>query len=79
MIRLPELRELYRNDAVQDASHASELEEFSRTIPKLLTILPDVLSDCTDVRHKVAISEMLAGLTSRLDQLRPLSVRCLFG
>lgn len=75
MTRLPELREFHRADAVQDASHAAELEEFSRNIPKLLAILSDVLPDRTDVRHKVAISEMIAGLTLRLDQLRPLSVR----
>ena len=75
MTRLPELREFHRADAVQDASHAVELEELSRSIPKLLAILPDVLPDRTDVRHKVAISEMIAGLTLRLDQLRPLSVR----
>ncbi|KAH8101186.1 nuclear protein 96-domain-containing protein [Cristinia sonorae] len=75
MTRLPELRELHRSDAVQDASHAVEIEEFSRSIPKLLAILPDVLPDRTDVRHKVAASEMLSGLTSRLDQLRPSSIQ----
>jgi len=75
MVRLPELREFYRIDAVPDASHATEVEEFARSIPKLLAILPDVLPDRTNVRHKIAVSEMLTGLTQRLDQLRPLSIQ----
>ncbi|THH28963.1 hypothetical protein EUX98_g5225 [Antrodiella citrinella] len=75
MIRLPELREFYRTDAIPDASHTAEVEDFARSIPKLLAILPDVLPDRKDIRHKVAVSEMLTGLTLRLDQFRPLSVR----
>lgn len=37
-------------------------------------MLPDILRDRSDIRHNAALAEMIAGLTHRLDQLRPLAV-----
>lgn len=74
MTRLPELKYHMDDDAIPDASEALELEDFARTIPKLIGILPDLLRERTDPRHNVALAEMVAGLTACLDQLRPLAL-----
>lgn len=75
MTRMPKLREILDDvDAVPDAAHAAEVEEITRTVPKMIGMLPDVLRDRADIRHKAALAEMIAGLTLRLDQLRPLAV-----
>jgi len=74
MTRLPELKEHLEEDAIPDASEGLELEEFTRSIPKLIGILPDVLRERTDPRHNVALAEMLAGLTAGLDDVKPLAL-----
>lgn len=75
MTRMPELRDYVNDiDAVPDAAYASEVEELSRTVPKMISMLPDILRDRSDIRHNAALAEMISGLTSRLDQLRPLAV-----
>ncbi|THH00872.1 hypothetical protein EW026_g1746 [Hermanssonia centrifuga] len=75
MTRLPELRErLVGVNAVPDVTDTTELEELSRSVPKLIGILPDVLHDHSDIRHTAALAEMISGLTLRLDQLRPPAV-----
>lgn len=74
MTRLPELKDRMDDDAVPDASEALELEEFARTIPKLIGILPDLLRERTDPRHNVALAEMVSGLTACLDKVRPLAL-----
>ncbi|EIN08184.1 hypothetical protein PUNSTDRAFT_102949 [Punctularia strigosozonata HHB-11173 SS5] len=61
-------------DAVADAVQMTELEDICRGIPKLIDILPDVLSDRTDPRHNVALSMMTSDLMSHLSQIRPLSI-----
>jgi nuclear pore complex protein Nup98-Nup96 len=61
-------------DAVPDAAQAMELEELCRTIPKLLDILPDILSDQTDPRHNIALSIMTSALIAQIDRVRPLLV-----
>ncbi len=75
MIRLPELQaSLEEVNAVPDTAQATELEELTRSVPKLITLLPSVLPDRSDIRYNAAISEMIAGLTLRLDKVRPLAV-----
>ncbi|KII87791.1 hypothetical protein PLICRDRAFT_699296 [Plicaturopsis crispa FD-325 SS-3] len=75
MNRLPELHaQLSEHDAVPDASQALELEELTRSIPKLIGILPDVLRDRADPRHNAALAEMIAGLMLRLDKVKPLAL-----
>lgn len=74
MTRLPELRDRLDNPIDPDAADAAEIEELTRTVPKLIQQLPDVINEQLDIRHKVALSEMISGLTSRLDQIRPLAV-----
>ncbi|CAL1699287.1 unnamed protein product [Somion occarium] len=76
MTRLPKLREhIIQIDAVPDASQATELEELSRSVPKLISLLPDVLPDHNNLRYKAALSEMITGLTLQLDQVRPLAIQ----
>lgn len=75
MIRLPELRDRLEDaEAPSDDSIALEVEELTRSVPKLIGVLTDALRDRTDVRHNAALTEMISGLTVRLDQLRPLAV-----
>lgn len=79
MTRLPELYASLTDAAVPDAAEESELESLVRTIPKLMGILPDALYLQSDPRHKVALAEMMAGLTMVMDQVKPLVlVRCPF-
>jgi len=76
MTRLPELRERLVDMMVvaPDPADAAEIEELTRSVPKLIDVLPDVLHNHQDIRHKAALAEMIAGLTSRLDQIRPLAL-----
>ena len=74
--RLEELRDYLEemNTAVPDAAEAAELDNLARSVLKLISILPDVLYDPSDVRHQAAVSEMTAHLTTRLDRVRPLAI-----
>jgi nuclear pore complex protein Nup98-Nup96 len=79
MTRLPELlKSLHESSrAVPDASEASELEEFSRAIPRLVGLVPDILRDRTDPRQEAASAEMSRGLLSSLDRIKPLALATL--
>ena len=74
MTRLPELHASISDAAVPDAVEEAELESLVRTIPRLMGILPDVLYLQNDPRHKVALAEMMSGLTAVLDQVKPLAL-----
>lgn len=74
MTRLPELHASLTDAAIPDAVDESELESLARTIPRLMAILPDVLYLQSDPRHKVALAEMMSGLTVVLDQVKPLAL-----
>lgn len=67
--RLPDLKEHLDEDAVPDASEAQELEELTRSVPKLIGVIPDVLRDRGDPRHNVALVGMVSDLTAALDQV----------
>jgi len=72
---LPELREQVQDpDVVPDAAQAAELDELTRSIPRLLTALPDLLRDRSDPRHNAALAEMTENLVRELDLTRPLSL-----
>lgn len=75
MARMPELRE-YLDDADARPSDelGAEVEELTRSVPKMIALLPGVLRDRSDIRHSAALAEMIAGLTLRLDRLRPLAL-----
>ncbi|KAH9933052.1 nuclear protein 96-domain-containing protein [Fomitopsis serialis] len=76
MLRLEELGDYLEdtNSAVPDAAEAADLEHLSRSVPRLISMLPDVLHDQSDVRHKAAVAEMTTQLTTRLDRVRPLAL-----
>lgn len=74
MTRLPELHASLADAAVPDAGEEAEFESLVRAIPKLMGILPDVLYLQSDSRHKVALAEMMSGLTAVLDQVKPLAL-----
>lgn len=58
-----------------DAAVASEIDELARKIPKLIGILPDVLTkQKSDRRHKAALIEMTSALVALVDRARPLSM-----
>ncbi|KAF8069104.1 nuclear protein 96-domain-containing protein [Lyophyllum atratum] len=72
MTRLPQLAEQVSNDAVPDAAHSTEIDTLTRSVPRLIGILPDVLRDGNDPRHKAALAEMVSGMVAQVDKLRPL-------
>jgi len=75
LTRLPELQaSLDDTDAIPDASQASELEDLTRSIPKLINILPEVLRNRDDPRHNAALAEMIAEFVLRLDKVKPLAL-----
>ncbi|KAG1869988.1 nuclear protein 96-domain-containing protein [Suillus subluteus] len=74
MTRIPELRASLTESAVPDAVEEQELDNFTRTVPRLINILPDVLSSPSDPRHKVALAEMISGLIAVLDIVKPLAL-----
>jgi nuclear pore complex protein Nup98-Nup96 len=59
---------------VPDAVEEQELDNFTRTVPRLINVLPDVLSNSSDPRHKVALADMISGLTAMLDLVKPLAL-----
>ncbi|RDX47214.1 hypothetical protein OH76DRAFT_1354468 [Lentinus brumalis] len=75
LTRLPLLREeLVQGDGSLPADEAAELDQLSRSVPKLVSILPDVLPARSDVRHNAAIAEMTNKLVYHLDRTRPLAI-----
>ena len=74
MTRMPELREYLDESDMADNAYTSEVDELTRSVPKMIGLLPSILRDRSDMRHNSALAEMIAGLTLRLDQLRPLAV-----
>lgn len=77
MTRLPELVEQQDPTAVPDAAQQSEIDDLTRAVPRVIELLPDVLTDKTDVRHKVALNEMVSGLVKLMDRIRPFALVCL--
>ncbi|KAK7681366.1 hypothetical protein QCA50_015457 [Cerrena zonata] len=76
MTRIPKLREqVLDSGAVPDTTQANELEELTRGVPKLISLLPDVLPDHHNLRYKAALSEMITGLTLLIDRVRPLAIQ----
>jgi len=74
MTHLPELQtDLSDVNAIPDAAQA-ELEVLTRSIPRLIDILPDVLRNRNDPRHNAALAEMIGGLTLMLDKVKPLAL-----
>jgi nuclear pore complex protein Nup98-Nup96 len=75
MTHLPELQtDLSGVNASPDSAQALELEDLTRSIPKLIDILPDVLRNRDDPRHNAALAEMIGGLMSMLDKVKPLAL-----
>lgn len=74
MTRIPELRASLSEFTVPDAVEEQELDNFTRTVPRLINVLPDVLSNSSDPRHKVALADMISGLTAMLDLVKPLAL-----
>ncbi|KAI0642596.1 nuclear protein 96-domain-containing protein [Trametes meyenii] len=75
LTRLPQLRErLVQTDGTLDADETTELDHLSRSVPRLVSILPDILPDRSDVRHTAAVAEMTTQLVRHLDQIRPLAI-----
>ncbi|KAJ3827583.1 nuclear protein 96-domain-containing protein [Lentinula raphanica] len=75
----------FEPDAVPDASRSKELDDLVRGIPRLIALLPDVLTlaqnlnkggnkaDPTQLKlkHRVALQEMTARLVKVMDRVRP--------
>jgi len=73
MTRLPELIQDLRASQ-EDGSQVAELEEMTRTIPKLIGLLPAMVRDQADARQNVAVATMISGLTRHLDNTLPLAL-----
>lgn len=78
LIRLPQIRDhLVQGNESQREEEAVELDQLSRIVPKLISMLPDVLPDRANVRHNAALTEMTNKLVYHLDKTRPLAIVCL--
>ncbi|KAH7923076.1 hypothetical protein BV22DRAFT_1036756 [Leucogyrophana mollusca] len=74
MTRIPQLHAQVDQYAVPDAAQEEEVERFSRTVPRLIGLLPDILASRSNPLHQAALAEMITGLTTVLDQVRPLAL-----
>jgi nuclear pore complex protein Nup98-Nup96 len=73
--RLPELLEESDDNVAPDATtQSSEIDDLIRSVPRLISILPDVLSNSRDPRHSAALSVMIGGLVAQVDRVRPLAL-----
>ena len=72
MTRVPELMQDLR--VSRDDSQVTELEELTRSIPKLIGILPALVRDQAGVGQTVAVATMISGLTRQLDNALPLAL-----
>lgn len=68
--RLPILLVAVQEDAVNDAAEVTEFTKLKNLIPQLMRMVPDVLRDRTDPRHRAALSEMMSKLLSSFDSFR---------
>ena len=75
LTRLPQLRDrlIMDNDGLS-ADESADLDQLGRTVPRLLSLLPDVLPDRTNVRHNSALTEMTNKLVYHLDRAKPLAI-----
>ncbi|GLB42170.1 putative nuclear protein 96 [Lyophyllum shimeji] len=74
MTRLPELADQQLKDAVPDASQNTEIDTLTRSVPRIIGILPDVLRDTSNPRHTAALAEMVSSMVAQVDKLRPLAL-----
>jgi len=78
MTRLPRLLDAVAadddEDALPDASQADEIEDLSKTVPKIIAILPDILhrSRVMDARHPAALEEMTKDLLKLVERAKPM-------
>jgi nuclear pore complex protein Nup98-Nup96 len=79
MTRLPQLLDdvAAENDgteAVPNAARAQEIETLSKQIPRLISLLPDILyrNRSTDSRHVAALEEMTKDLLKLVESAQPL-------
>ncbi|KAF5379022.1 hypothetical protein D9615_006077 [Tricholomella constricta] len=72
MKRLPVLAEQQSPDVVPDAVDNTAIDDLTKSVPRLIGLLPDVLRDSSDPRHGAALSEMVSGMVGVVNKLRPL-------
>jgi len=79
MTRLPKLlddaaAESDGAETVPNATRAQEIETFSKQIPRLIALLPDILhrNRATDPRHVAALEEMTKDLLKLVESAQPL-------
>src|SRR6266478_4711078 len=75
MQRLTALQELVSQDPASpiDASQTRELDELSRRVPKIIGLLPDVMSRprSSDPRHAAAVEQMMKDLIGVVKKTKP--------
>ncbi|EIW78425.1 hypothetical protein CONPUDRAFT_156410 [Coniophora puteana RWD-64-598 SS2] len=74
LVRIPELHAAMTERAVPDTLQEQELDQFSRSIPRLIGVLPAIFPSTANIQHRVAVSEMASRLTTALDSIRPLAL-----
>ncbi|TFK73374.1 hypothetical protein BDN72DRAFT_814625 [Pluteus cervinus] len=74
MNRLPDLLDEETDDALPDAAIATETEELIRKMYKVIGVLPDILHNKNDPRHKAALVSMTGKLVALIDKAKPLTL-----
>ncbi|KAG5642363.1 hypothetical protein DXG03_002960 [Asterophora parasitica] len=72
MTHLPVLAAQESPDQVADAAQSTEIDDLTKSVPRLIGLLPDLLRDNGDPRHGAALSEMVSGMVGEVNKLRPL-------
>ncbi|KAG6899672.1 hypothetical protein C0993_008026 [Termitomyces sp. T159_Od127] len=58
-------------DAVPEAVQNTQFEDLIKSVPRLIELLPDLLREGSDPRHRIALTEMVAGLVGQVKKYAP--------
>ena len=75
LTRLPRFRDrLLQTNGALTADESADLDQLARSVPKLVSLLPDALPDRSSVHHNAALTEMTNELVYHLDRAKPLAI-----
>lgn len=58
-------------DAVPDAIRNAQFDDLIKTVPRIIELLPDLFREGSDPRHRIALTEMVAGLVGQVKKYAP--------
>ncbi|KAG6889187.1 hypothetical protein C0992_006104 [Termitomyces sp. T32_za158] len=58
-------------DAVPNAVQDTQFEDLIKSVPRLIELLPDLFREGSDPRHRIALTEIVAGLVGQVKKYAP--------